>query len=442
MIRTMELILGMHPLSLNDALATPMYDAFYVDADQHRALRRDHAGAEPARRRTRARAPARAARREARLPHDRPGPAGDAGPDALARRPRPALDAAAAGAERHARRRMTTRRAVLAALAAASTLPAGAQAFSLRRHRRRGDAARRAAVDARGRGRAGDAAGRRPHLRARPPPTPTDLTVQRRVTGLRAGTAYRYVLHAGHRSALRATSAPRRAPARSAPIRSRLRATPTRWAPTTPSRSTAAWRASATTSTSTSATRSTRTPRSPGATPALTVAGQVGEVQQNLALGEPAQGPRRRPAMYNHWDDHEFINDFTRAEYGSTIYDAGVKAFRDYMPVDLHAGVRHLPLVPLGPQPRGLLPRRALVPLGEGQREPRLRQPGHRRARPRADAARSGPATSSRVIEPSLAAARRRRVPRRAQRPEPHDARRAQYARFTTRSSARRRPGR
>jgi hypothetical protein len=27
-IRTMELILGMHPLSLNDALATPMYDAF------------------------------------------------------------------------------------------------------------------------------------------------------------------------------------------------------------------------------------------------------------------------------------------------------------------------------------------------------------------------------------------------------------------------------
>jgi hypothetical protein len=28
MIRTMELILGMHPLSLNDALATPMYDAF------------------------------------------------------------------------------------------------------------------------------------------------------------------------------------------------------------------------------------------------------------------------------------------------------------------------------------------------------------------------------------------------------------------------------
>jgi phosphodiesterase/alkaline phosphatase D-like protein len=37
--------------------------------------------------------------------------------------------------------------------------------------------------------------------------------------------------------------------------------------------------------------------------------------------------------MYNHWDDHEFINDFTRAEAGATIYNAGVRAFRDYMPV-------------------------------------------------------------------------------------------------------------
>jgi phosphodiesterase/alkaline phosphatase D-like protein len=37
--------------------------------------------------------------------------------------------------------------------------------------------------------------------------------------------------------------------------------------------------------------------------------------------------------MYNHWDDHEFLNDFTRATLGSAIYDAGVKAFRDYMPV-------------------------------------------------------------------------------------------------------------
>jgi hypothetical protein len=32
-LRTMEMILGMHPLSLNDALATPMYDAFTTQPD-------------------------------------------------------------------------------------------------------------------------------------------------------------------------------------------------------------------------------------------------------------------------------------------------------------------------------------------------------------------------------------------------------------------------
>jgi hypothetical protein len=32
-LRTIELILGMHPLSLNDALATPMYDAFTTEPD-------------------------------------------------------------------------------------------------------------------------------------------------------------------------------------------------------------------------------------------------------------------------------------------------------------------------------------------------------------------------------------------------------------------------
>ena len=37
--------------------------------------------------------------------------------------------------------------------------------------------------------------------------------------------------------------------------------------------------------------------------------------------------------LYSHWDDHEFINDFSRAENGAAIYAAGVKAFRDYAPV-------------------------------------------------------------------------------------------------------------
>ncbi len=46
-----------------------------------------------------------------------------------------------------------------------------------------------------------------------------------------------------------------------------------------------------------------------------------------------------------------------------------------------------LPQLPLGQEPRGVLPRRALVPLGQRRRESRLRQPADGRARPGADGA-------------------------------------------------------
>jgi len=69
-----------------------------------------------------------------------------------------------------------------------------------------------------------------------------------------------------------------------------------------------------------------------GALPALTVADKWAKYKQNLAVAN-LRKVRAAAAMYNHWDDHEFINDFTRDELGSTIYDAGVQAFRDYMPV-------------------------------------------------------------------------------------------------------------
>jgi alkaline phosphatase D len=42
---------------------------------------------------------------------------------------------------------------------------------------------------------------------------------------------------------------------------------------------------------------------------------------------------RADTGIYNHWDDHEFINDFSIPEDGRTLYDRGVKAFRDFMPV-------------------------------------------------------------------------------------------------------------
>ncbi|HSO02653.1 MAG TPA: alkaline phosphatase D family protein [Gaiellaceae bacterium] len=69
-----------------------------------------------------------------------------------------------------------------------------------------------------------------------------------------------------------------------------------------------------------------------GVPPALTVAAKWGKYKENLGFGH-LRNLRRGTGLYSHWDDHEFINDFTRAEHGAAIYDAGVRAFRDYAPV-------------------------------------------------------------------------------------------------------------
>jgi alkaline phosphatase D len=42
---------------------------------------------------------------------------------------------------------------------------------------------------------------------------------------------------------------------------------------------------------------------------------------------------RASAPLYSHWDDHEFVNDFSQPEHGEEIFRAGVKAFRDYSPV-------------------------------------------------------------------------------------------------------------
>ena len=68
-----------------------------------------------------------------------------------------------------------------------------------------------------------------------------------------------------------------------------------------------------------------------GTAPAVTVAAKWAKYRLNLSL--PAlQRLRSSTGLYSHWDDHEFINDFTRAENG-TVYAAGVRAFTDYAPV-------------------------------------------------------------------------------------------------------------
>jgi alkaline phosphatase D len=82
------------------------------------------------------------------------------------------------------------------------------------------------------------------------------------------------------------------------------------------------------------------------ADPALTVSAKWAKYRQNLALSN-YQRVRRAAGLYSHWDDHEFLNDFSRSETltaynaagiqvsasGASLYAPGVKAFRDYNPV-------------------------------------------------------------------------------------------------------------
>jgi alkaline phosphatase D len=69
-----------------------------------------------------------------------------------------------------------------------------------------------------------------------------------------------------------------------------------------------------------------------GAKPALTVAAKWEKYRLGLALA-PLRALRAATGLYSHWDDHEFVNDFSKAEHGARLYAAGVKAFRDYAPV-------------------------------------------------------------------------------------------------------------
>ena len=69
-----------------------------------------------------------------------------------------------------------------------------------------------------------------------------------------------------------------------------------------------------------------------GSPPALTVKEKWGKYKLNL--GEKNLTRLRKSAgFYSHWDDHEFINDFSIPEDGEQLYQAGVEAFRDYAPV-------------------------------------------------------------------------------------------------------------
>jgi len=70
-----------------------------------------------------------------------------------------------------------------------------------------------------------------------------------------------------------------------------------------------------------------------GNTPiARTVPQKWAKYRRNIAL-DPLSRLRGSAAFFSHWDDHEFINDFSIPDDGRALYRAGVKAFRDYSPV-------------------------------------------------------------------------------------------------------------
>jgi phosphodiesterase/alkaline phosphatase D-like protein len=166
-----------------------------------------------------------------------------------------------------------------------------------------------------------------------------DLTVQRTVTGLKPGTAYRYAFtQGGHRSAtghFRTAPSPKRAARISFAVSGDADAQPqTAGGPPVYNRFEVYDRMAREHNAFNINVGDTIYSDSEvaGAPPALTVADKWAKYRQNLALPN-LRKVRGAAAMYNHWDDHEFINDYSRDELGGAIYDAGVQAFRDYMPV-------------------------------------------------------------------------------------------------------------
>ena len=69
-----------------------------------------------------------------------------------------------------------------------------------------------------------------------------------------------------------------------------------------------------------------------GAPVARTVPAKWAKYKLGLAL-PPLRALRAATGLYSHWDDHEFVNDFSVPEHGAALYAAGAKAFRDYAPV-------------------------------------------------------------------------------------------------------------
>ena len=152
-----------------------------------------------------------------------------------------------------------------------------------------------------------------------------------------------------------------------------------------------------------------------GGRPRSTVPAKWAKYRLGLAL--PLSAAARGRGLYSHWDDHEFVNDFTRAEHGERhLSPRASRPSSTTRPVTYTRRERPLPHVPLGQAPRALLPRRALVPQ-------RRRSTDGLRRRPCPTAPQPVP-RRVRGARPALAQSGRPGLPRRDRRSGADDARR------------------
>lgn len=70
----------------------------------------------------------------------------------------------------------------------------------------------------------------------------------------------------------------------------------------------------------------------PGVPVALTLQDKWAKYKLNLSYPN-LRAIRARAGLYTHWDDHEWIDDFSIPQYGQALYESGKTAFLDYAPV-------------------------------------------------------------------------------------------------------------
>ena len=179
------------------------------------------------------------------------------------------------------------------------------------------------------------------------------------------------------------------------------------------------------------------------ARPPLSRCSRSGPCTGRSSRSRTCSGIRSATGLYNHWDDHEFINDFSIPENGRPLYDRSVRAFRNYDAGHLQQRARHLPELPLGQEPASSSSSTsARSEARKASANGTLRQPGHRPAGPGADGAAEHPQLL--LGARSLARpARLAGLQEQDQQPEPHLPRQARSSTgSSTTSRARRRSGR